>query len=873
MLNFIKNLFDHNQRELDKLKPMVDAVGDLEPEMKKLSDSELKEHTQIFQRRLQQGDSLDDLLIRAFAVVREAARRTLGERPYDVQVMGGITLHQGRICEMKTGEGKTLAATMPAYLNALADGGVHVVTVNDYLARRDSEWMGQVYRFLGLDVGLIASGMSPAERKESYNCDITYGTNNEFGFDYLRGNMAVSPDSLVQEGLTYAIIDEVDSVLIDEARTPLIISGSPTKTADKYHQFADVVSDLTAERHYTVDEKSGSVAPTEEGIEKAEKKLGIDNLFAPSNIELNYFFVRALKARELKKRDRDYVVRDDEVVLVDQFTGRMMPGRRFGDGLHQALEAKEGVSIKEETQTLATISYQNYFRMYEKLAGMTGTAATEADEFHEIYDMDVVVIPTNEPMIREDLPDVVYRTHQTKLKAVADDIQRRNEKGQPILVGTSSIDKSEELSEILLERGIPHEVLNAKHHEREAEIVKNAGQKGTVTIATNMAGRGTDIKLGPGVEELGGLHVLGTERHESRRIDNQLRGRSGRQGEPGSSQFFVSLEDDLLRLFGGETIDSLFDRIGVDDEERLEHDLLSRAIENAQRKVESRNFDARKRLLEYDDVLNKQRQVIYEQRRQVLHGTDLREEILNMMEDFITERVEVYCSEGRYPEQWDLESLLTELQLHLLPPKRVDVSELMEAAEDGGRQGLIEHLCRIGKAVYRTREDQVGREVLGKLERRTLLSVVDRKWVSYLAAVDNLRKGISLRSYGQQDPLVEYKKETHRMFNEMVGSIKEDVVRYVFKMQLSDDKRATQIEGSPLQTALKVSFSKPSAGGISAAKSGSSQQREKSDRIKKSRKSKSRSKPQPYERSKPKIGRNDPCPCGSGKKYKYCCGG
>ncbi len=867
MLGLLKKIFDHNERQLKKLRPTVSAVGDMEDKMRQLSDEQLRRQTDRFRDELQQGAQLDDLLVPAFATVREAARRTLGERPYDVQVMGGIVLHQGRICEMKTGEGKTLAATMPAYLNALTRRGVHVVTVNDYLASRDAEWMGKIYEFLGLDVGLITSGMSPQERKKSYNCDITYGTNNEFGFDYLRDNMSVSPDSLVQRELHFAIVDEVDSVLIDEARTPLIISGSPTKVADKYYQFADVVKTLRREEHYTVEEKSETVAPTEEGIAEVEKRLGIDNLFSPSNIDLNYFFVRALKAKELKRRNEDYVVRDGEVVIVDQFTGRMMPGRRFGDGLHQALEAKEGVSIREETQTLATISYQNYFRMYDRLSGMTGTAATEADEFHEIYDSDVVVIPTNDPMIRDDLPDAVYRTREAKLRAVADDIENRHEKGQPVLVGTSSIEKSEELSRRLDDRGIPHEVLNAKHHEREAEIVQHAGKKNRVTIATNMAGRGTDIKLGQGVVELGGLHVLGTERHESRRIDNQLRGRSGRQGDPGSSQFFVSLEDDLLRLFGGDSLDSMFERLGVEDEERLEHDLLSRAIENAQRKVESRNFSARKRLLEYDDVLNEQRKVIYQQRRRVLHGKDQRREIIQMMEDLIQERVEGYCSEGRYPESWDLEGLLMDLQLNLLPSGRISPEQLLEIAEEEGKQGLTDHVQEVGRAVYRTREDRLGRDDMGKLERRVLLHVVDKKWVSYLAAVDDLRRGISLRSYGQQDPLVEYKKETHRMFGDMVSSIREDVIRHLFKMQLSAEDSTQQTTAALLQGQPKLSFQQPTPRTMASA------EQKQQDKSKQSSGKAGPRQRQPYRRKKPKIGRNDPCPCGSGKKYKYCCGG
>ncbi|MFW6273349.1 MAG: preprotein translocase subunit SecA, partial [Halanaerobium sp.] len=656
MFEFLKNLFkDANEKELEKLEPIVEEINSLEPEMQALSDQELKAKTEEFKNRHQNGESLDDLLPEVFAVVREASQRATdaGFRHYDVQLVGGIVLHQGKIAEMKTGEGKTLAATLPVYLNALTGKGVHVVTVNDYLAERDSEWMGQIYRFLGMSVGVILSGMTPAERREAYNCDITYGTNNEFGFDYLRDNMAYKEEDLVQREHHYAILDEVDSILIDEARTPLIISGPVQEKSSDYRKFNRVIPALKREQDYEIDEKNKLVTLTEAGVEKAEEKLNVDNLYSEENFKLNHQLNQALKAHTLMKKDRDYIVKDGAVKIVDEFTGRVMEGRRYSEGLHQAIEAKEGVEVQKGSQTFAKITLQNFFRMYDKLAGMTGTAETEEEEFIKIYDMPVVVVPTNEPMIREDMPDLVFTNKEAKYKNVISEIKRLYEKGQPVLVGTADIENSEMLSRELKRENVPHEVLNAKNHEREAEIIKDAGQKKSVTIATNMAGRGTDIVLGEGVVELGGLHVLGTERHESRRIDNQLRGRAGRQGDPGSSQFYVSLEDDLLRLFGSDKINGLLDKLGVDEDQPVEHKMISSSIERAQQKVESRNFDIRKAILEYDDVLNKQREVIYEQRKTLLTTDQLEEKIAGMLEQLLEDVMEMFISEDLHPDEWD----------------------------------------------------------------------------------------------------------------------------------------------------------------------------------------------------------------------------
>jgi preprotein translocase subunit SecA len=830
VLGILRNLLDDNAKEIKRLSKKVEIINSLEDEIRKLSDGALASKTAEFKERLEKGANLDDLLPEAFAVVRETARRVLNMRHFDVQLMGGIVLHQGRIAEMKTGEGKTLVATLSAYLNALTGKGVHIVTVNDYLARRDADWMGQIYRFLGLEVGLIVHGLDFAERKEAYAADITYGTNNEFGFDYLRDNMALRPEQMVQRKLHYAIIDEVDSILIDEARTPLIISGQADKPTQTYYAVAKIIPRLKPEEDYTVDEKARVATLTEKGIARVEKMLGVENLYDDENTELSHHVNNALKAHTLMKRDRDYVVKDGEVIIVDEFTGRLMFGRRYSDGLHQAIEAKEGVKIERESQTLATITFQNYFRMYEKLAGMTGTAATEEEEFRKIYGMDVVVIPTNKPMIREDLPDVVYRTEKGKFNAVIEEIVERHQKGQPVLVGTVSIEKSEMLSDALKKRGIPHQVLNAKYHEQEAEIVAKAGQKGQVTIATNMAGRGTDIVLGPGVTELGGLHIIGTERHESRRIDNQLRGRAGRQGDPGSSRFYVSLEDDLMRLFGSDNIAGLMDKLGMDDSTPIDHPLISRSIETAQKRVEARNFDIRKHVLEYDDVMNQQREVIYAQRRRVLEGENLKENVLDMIDMVIDSAVDRFSAGSQYPEEWDLKGLLNYAEQTFLPGHKITPADLMKME----KEEIREMFHAQARELYEKREEELGAETMRELERMVILRVVDAKWMDHIDAMDQLRQGIGLRAYGQRDPLIEYKFEGYEMFNAMIAAIQEDVTRYIYRV------RVVQEEKSGPRNLVENKYAEE----------------------------KTR---QPVRKAR-QVGRNDPCPCGSGKKYKKCCG-
>jgi len=874
MLKMLRNLLDDNARDIKKLQKTVDRINSLEPEMQAKSDEELQGQTDLFRERLDRGETLEDLLPEAFATVREVSRRVLGMRHYDVQLMGGIVLHQGRIAEMKTGEGKTLVATLPVYLNALTGRGVHVITVNDYLASRDSQWMGQIYRFLGLSVGLIVHGLDWEQRKASYNADVIYGTNNEFGFDYLRDNMAIHPDQLVQRELNYAIVDEVDSILIDEARTPLIISGQADKATDHYYTMARIVPRLIRETDYTVDEKANTVVLTEEGVAKVERMLGVENLYDDRNMELTHHLNNALKAHALMKRDRDYVVKDGEIIIVDEFTGRLMFGRRYSDGLHQAIEAKEGVKIERESQTLATITFQNYFRMYDKLAGMTGTAKTEEEEFRKIYRLDVVVIPTNKPMIRKDLPDVVYKTEAAKFRAVVEEIVQRHKTGQPVLVGTISIEKSEILSRMLRKRGVPHQVLNAKYHEKEAEIVAQAGRLGAVTIATNMAGRGTDILLGGNPEflalqelkrqgydgnledpeqkklyeqhlsrfkqeceaehrkvvELGGLHIVGTERHESRRIDNQLRGRCGRQGDPGTTQFFSSLEDDLMRLFGSDNISGLMEKMGMEEDVPIEHSLISRSLESAQKRVENRNFDIRKHVLQYDDVMNQQREVIYRQRRQVLTGENTGEIVRQMMEEVVQRAVDTYAPEGVYPEEWDLAGLLTYAGQVFLPEHNLTPGDL----ENMGRDALYEFLLEKTLEAYKVREEELGQEVLREMERMVLLRMVDEKWMDHLDAMDQLREGIGLRAYGQKDPLVEYKFESYQMFQNMVAAIQEDVVRYVFRVNVVQQPR-------------------------------------QQSRVVENKYAGEKGPAQPVRREK-KVGRNDPCPCGSGKKYKKCCG-
>jgi|CZCB01.1.fsa_nt_gi preprotein translocase subunit SecA len=899
----------YSERELKRIMPIVDKIEALEPGMKALSDAELRSKTDEFRRRLKEGQTLDDILPEAFAVVREASVRVLGMRHYRVQLIGGIVLHQGRIAEMKTGEGKTLVATLPLYLNALEGKGAHLVTVNDYLARRDSEWMGKIYNFLGLSVGLIVHGLDNAQRKKAYACDITYGTNNEFGFDYLRDNMVIYKEDMVQRDLHYAIVDEVDSILIDEARTPLIISGAGEKSTDLYIKANAFVSRLRAkvftetddrqpdddiDADYIVDEKANTATLTEKGVAKAEQYFGVENLADPENLTLSHHINQALKAHGLMKRDREYVVKDGEVIIVDEFTGRLMFGRRYSDGLHQAIEAKEGVKVERESKTLATITFQNYFRMYHKLAGMTGTALTEEEEFRAIYKLDVIEIPTNKPMIRTDYPDVVYKNEAGKFRAVINEIEERHSKGQPILVGTISIEKSELLSSMLKKKGIPHQVLNAKFHEKEAEIIAQAGRLGAVTIATNMAGRGTDIMLGGNPEflakqemrkqgypeelisectsfavtedeevlkaravykelyehfkkqtdaekekviELGGLHIIGTERHESRRIDNQLRGRSGRQGDPGSSRFYISLEDDLMRLFGSDRLTAIVEALGLEDDQPIEHKMLTNAIENAQRRVEGRNFDIRKRVLQYDDVMNKQREVIYSQRRQVLNGESLKESFMKMIENTVDSLVERFCGENSHPDMWDWEGINAQAR-DLLP----DIGKLSvpkEEADTYTQEDLKQTLLRAVVGAYEAKEAEYGAEIMRELERIVLLRTVDEKWMDHIDAMDQLRYGIGMRAYGQRDPVVEYKFEGFEMFEEMIRSIQYDSVKRLLRMRIDRE------QGTPKRE--KVAEPVTASHGDSGPR-------------------------KPVVRSGARVGRNDPCPCGSGKKYKKCCG-
>jgi preprotein translocase subunit SecA len=818
-----------NERELKRMAPLVDQVNALEPLYRGLSDAELQAQTPRFKERLDNGEPVDDLLPEAFAAAREASVRALGMRPFDVQVIGGIVLHQGKIAEMKTGEGKTLVATMPAYLNALTGRGVHIVTVNDYLARRDTQWMGGIYRFLGLTVDTIVHGLDDNERRQAYNADITYGTNNEFGFDYLRDNMKFSLEDYVQRDFHYAIVDEVDSILIDEARTPLIISGPAEESTQLYYTLNQVARQLKREQDFTVDEKARSVLVTEEGVARAEKLVNLANLYDPRNIEVLHHLNAALKAHNLFKRDVDYIVKEGQVLIVDEFTGRLMPGRRYSDGLHQALEAKEGVKIERENQTLATITFQNYFRMYDKLAGMTGTADTEAEEFKKIYNLEVMVIPTHKKMIRTDYPDVIYRTEAEKYTAVVDEIKDCYQRGQPVLVGTTSIEKSEHLSKLLKREGIKHEVLNAKQHEKEAQIVAQAGQMGMLTIATNMAGRGTDIVLGQGVVERGGLHILGTERHESRRIDNQLRGRSGRQGDPGTSRFYLSLEDDLLRIFGSDRIKGLMGRLGMDDGQPIEHRLVSNAIEKAQKRVEGHNFDIRKHLLEYDDVMNKQREVIYAQRRQILSGQTLEEDLLEMAAELVEEIVSEYTA-SKLPEEWDLKAMGDAFYRQF--GFRVSLENL-----DGDLQDvLIDQVQRR----FQAKSAEIGPEVFQQLQQMVMLQIVDNHWKEHLLSMDHLRDGIGLRGYAQVDPLREYQREGYDMFMDLIHRIEADSVGTLFHLQVQPHHEPPP-EARP--KAAPMVFSHGEGGGA-----------------------------QPKQRQQKKVGRNDPCPCGSGKKYKKCCG-
>lgn len=780
MLSFLQRLLgNNNAKEIKKMRAIADHINEIEPNYVKLSDANLVAKTDEFKRRLQKGETLDDILPEAFAVVREASKRVLGMRHFDVQLIGGICLHRGNIAEMRTGEGKTLVATLPVYLNALTGNGVHVVTVNDYLATRDSEQMGRLYNFLGLSTGLIVANLDFNQRKEAYACDITYGTNNEFGFDYLRDNMVSDVSQMVQRPLNYAIVDEVDSILIDEARTPLIISGPGQRSTDNYYKLAKIVPHLVKDEDYTIDEKQKTIAPTDSGIAKVEKMLGVENLYDAENIELNHLLGASLRAYAMMHRDTDYVVKDGEVVIVDEFTGRLMFGRRYSDGLHQAIEAKEGLKVERESQTLASVTFQNYFRMYKKLAGMTGTAKTEEKEFIDIYGLEVLPIPPNKPLARIDLPDQIFKTKAAKYRAVVRNAVERHQTGQPILIGTTSITQSEELSDMLLRAGVPHKVLNAKHHEKEAEIVADAGQMGMVTIATNMAGRGTDITLGEGVPELGGLAILGTERHESRRIDNQLRGRAGRQGDPGSSQFFLSLEDDLMRIFGADNITGIMDKLGMEEDEPIEHSLITKSIERAQKKVEDHNYNIRKYVLEYDDVMNQQREVLYEQRRRILRNESLRDTINEMIDKLVTESVDAYADEKLYPEEWDYEGLYKHLSQYFLTEEIMSSQDM----EEYSRQELLERLLEIAHAEYQDRVDMLGDAMFGQLEKAIMLRVVDNKWMEHLDNMDMLREGIGLRAYGQKNPLVEYKFEAFDMFQNMIAAIQDETIMALYKIR------------------------------------------------------------------------------------------
>lgn len=844
----------HSEREIKRLLPLVDKIESLEPEYEKLSDDALRGKTAEFKNRLKNGETLDDLLPEAYAVVREAAKRAIGQRHYRVQLIGGIILHQGRLAEMKTGEGKTLVATLPSYLNALEGKGVHVVTVNDYLAKRDTEWMGKIHEFLGLKVGVILNSMEKDERREAYACDITYGTNNEFGFDYLRDNMVIYKEQLVQRGLHYAIIDEVDSVLIDEARTPLIISGQSGKSTELY-RVCDILArqlirgkasaeltkmaaimkeEITEEGDFIVNEKEKNVHLTADGVKKVESFFHIENLADPENLEIQHNIILALRAHNLMFRDKDYVVKDNEVLIVDEFTGRIMPGRRYSDGLHQAIEAKENVKVKRESKTLATITFQNFFNKYKKKCGMTGTALTEEQEFREIYGMDVIEVPTNVPVIRIDRQDAVYKTKKEKLHAIINEIEASHKKGQPVLVGTITIEASEEISALLKRRNIPHNVLNAKFHEMEAEIVAQAGQFGAVTIATNMAGRGTDIKLGEGVREIGGLKIIGTERHEARRIDNQLRGRSGRQGDPGESRFFISLEDDLMRLFGSERLMGIFNSLGIPEGEQIEHKMLSNAIEKAQKRIESNNYGIRKNLLEYDQVNNEQREIIYAERRRVLDGESMRDTIYRMITDTVEGYVNTCLSDDQSPEEWDLEEL-NNLLLPIIPLQRIELTD--DHMRRMKKADLIQQLKEEAVKLYEAKEAEFPEpETLREIERVILLKVIDRKWMDHIDDMDQLRQGIGLQAYGNRQPIVEYKFQGFEMFEAMIAAIREDTVKALMHVRIEQKVEREQV--------AKVTGTN------------------KDDSIANA----------PVRRSSKKIMPNEPCPCGSGRKYKHCHG-
>lgn len=833
-MGFLEQIFDSSKKEIKRLQKKVDEVIALESKFKSMSDEELKNQTVLFKERLVQGETLDDILVEAFATVREAGDRVLGMRHFPVQLLGGMVLHEGNIAEMKTGEGKTLVSTLPAYLNALEGNGVYIVTVNDYLAKRDSEWMGQIHTYLGLSVGLVVHGLSFQEKIDAYGSDIVYGTNNEFGFDYLRDNMASTKAQQVQRQLNFAIIDEVDSVLVDEARTPLIISGSGDKST-KLYDLANGFARTLRDTDYEKDEKAKSVMLTDEGVIKAERYFNLENLADVENMEVSHHINQAMHANLLMFKDRDYVVKDGEIIIVDEFTGRLMPGRRYSNGLHQAIEAKEKVKVNRESKTLATVTFQNYFRMFKKLSGMTGTAKTEEDEFQTIYNLNVVSIPTNRPLARQDLNDLVYKSEKGKFLAVTEEVKRRHATGQPILIGTISIEKSELLSGFLKRSGIKHNVLNAKYLEKEAEIVANAGQMNAVTISTNMAGRGTDIVLGEGVKEVGGLHILGTERHESRRIDNQLRGRAGRQGDPGSSQFFVSLEDDLMRVFGSEKIQNLIETIGMEEEIPIENKMLTKGIENAQKRVEGRNFDIRKHVLQYDNVMNRQREIIYQQRQEVINGKDVEAEILDMTKTVVEAYVNMYTGEGNYFDDWDLEGLKKHVESSVLVKNNVVLPEKPES-----REMLTEAILAKCHEVLSEKRDTIGEEQLQNIERAILLRSVDSAWMEHIDNMDHLKQGIGLRAYGQNDPVKAYTKEGFDLFDDMVMQIQENTVRYLFSLEIkSAPKEEKTVDFSNMKT-NEAQIEGNTPGG--------------------------------QQRKNQKVGRNDPCPCGSGKKYKKCCG-
>lgn len=834
MLGMLNKVFDLNKREIKRLTKMSEQIEALASQTAALSDDELRQKTEEFKARYQKGETLEDLLTEAFAVVREGAKRVLGLYPYPVQLMGGIALHEGNIAEMKTGEGKTLTATMPIYLNALSGKGAHVVTVNEYLASRDATEMGQLYQFLGLTVGLNSNGLTKEEKQEAYACDITYSTNNELGFDYLRDNMVLYKEQKVQRPLNFAIIDEVDSILIDEARTPLIISGSAQKSTALYIQANAFVRTLKKEEDYTYDEKTKGVQLTEDGISKAEKAFGIENLFDIRHVALNHHIGQALKAHASMHLDVDYVVQDGEIVIVDQFTGRLMKGRRYSDGLHQAIEAKEGLEIQNESMTLASITFQNFFRMYNKLSGMTGTAKTEEEEFRNIYNMNVIVIPTNKPIARDDRPDLIYASMDGKFRAVVEDIADRHKKGQPVLVGTVAIETSELISKYLSKKGIQHNVLNAKNHGREAEIIANAGEKGAVTIATNMAGRGTDIKLGEGVIELGGLAVIGTERHESRRIDNQLRGRSGRQGDPGITQFYLSMEDELMRRFGSDNMKAMMTRLGMDDSQPIQSKMVSKAVESAQKRVEGNNFDARKQLLSYDDVLRQQREIIYKQRNEVLESENLRDILENMIFSSMSRHVEAFTPRHDDPETWNLQGLIDYVNGNLLHEGDVTVDDIRGKDTDE----IIDLIFAKVKENYDEKENQLAEEQMREFEKVVLLRAVDSKWIDHIDQMDQLRQGIHLRAYGQIDPLREYNREGFAMFEEMVLAIEDDAAKYVMKAEIRNNLEREEV-----------------------AKGQAVNPKEDGEKVKK----------KPVVKAMD-VGRNDPCICGSGKKYKNCCG-